>query len=150
MIVPLALAQFYAERKCDTSCRWMPMKRSIPHLLNAKFILIMGVSGLLFVPVFKTVTHLPPYMGMLLSLSMIWLISELLHKNKPDEVKKATEGDLYPAKSGYTDHLLLPGNPFRSCCTPECRSTNQYWPDGLMRTWETSSSLTWPLVCSQQ
>ena len=50
--------------------------------------LIMGVSGLLFVPVFKTVTHLPPYMGMLLSLAVIWLTSELLHKNKSDEHKK--------------------------------------------------------------
>jgi len=49
--------------------------------------LILGVSGLLFVPVFKTITHLPPYMGMLLSLSIIWLVTEILHHNKPDEVK---------------------------------------------------------------
>jgi Na+/H+ antiporter NhaD/arsenite permease-like protein len=48
----------------------------------------MGVCGLLFVPVFKTVTHLPPYMGMLLSLSIIWITTELLHKNKSDEIKK--------------------------------------------------------------
>jgi len=53
-----------------------------------KLMLIMGVSGLLFVPVFKTFTHLPPYMGMLLSLSVIWLTSELMHKNKPDDVKR--------------------------------------------------------------
>ena len=53
-----------------------------------KLMLILGVSGLLFVPVFKTITHLPPYMGMLLSLSVIWLTSELLHKDKPDEVKR--------------------------------------------------------------
>jgi Na+/H+ antiporter NhaD/arsenite permease-like protein len=53
-----------------------------------KLMLIMGVCGLLFVPVFKTVTHLPPYMGMLLSLSIIWLVSELMHKDKPEEVKK--------------------------------------------------------------
>jgi Na+/H+ antiporter NhaD/arsenite permease-like protein len=40
-----------------------------------KLMLIMGVCGLLFVPVFKTITHLPPYMGMLFSLSIIWLVS---------------------------------------------------------------------------
>jgi len=40
------------------------------------------------VPVFKTLTHLPPYLGMLLSLSVIWLVSEILHKNKPEEIKK--------------------------------------------------------------
>jgi Na+/H+ antiporter NhaD/arsenite permease-like protein len=52
-----------------------------------KFLLILGVSGLLFVPIFKTVTHLPPYMGMLLSLSVIWAITEILHKNKEKEIK---------------------------------------------------------------
>jgi Na+/H+ antiporter NhaD/arsenite permease-like protein len=46
------------------------------------------VGGLLFVPVFKTITHLPPYMGMLFSLSVIWLTSELMHRNKSDEIKK--------------------------------------------------------------
>ncbi|HBL75150.1 MAG: sodium:proton antiporter [Bacteroidetes bacterium GWF2_42_66] len=50
--------------------------------------LILGVSGLLFVPVFKTATHLPPYMGMLLSLGIIWVISEIMHRNKPLPVKK--------------------------------------------------------------
>ncbi|MDX9882806.1 MAG: sodium:proton antiporter NhaD [Prolixibacteraceae bacterium] len=52
------------------------------------FMLVLGVSGLLFVPVFKTVTHLPPYMGMLLSLGLIWVISEIMHRNKPLPVKK--------------------------------------------------------------
>lgn len=49
--------------------------------------LSMGVGGLLFVPVFKTLTHLPPYMGMLLSLGILWVVSEILHRNKPDEIK---------------------------------------------------------------
>jgi Na+/H+ antiporter NhaD/arsenite permease-like protein len=50
--------------------------------------LVLGVAGLLFVPVFKTVTHLPPYMGMLLSLGVIWVISEIMHKDKPYHIKK--------------------------------------------------------------
>ncbi len=49
--------------------------------------LVLGISGLLFVPIFKTVTHLPPYMGMLLSLGVIWAVSEIMHRNKPDEIK---------------------------------------------------------------
>ncbi len=47
-----------------------------PHL--SRLILICGVAGLLFVPIFKTVTHLPPYMGILLSLGVLWLLTELL------------------------------------------------------------------------
>ena len=49
--------------------------------------LALGVGGLLFVPVFKTVTHLPPYMGMLLSLAVIWITTEIMHKKKPKERK---------------------------------------------------------------
>lgn len=49
--------------------------------------LILGVGGLLFVPVFKTVTHLPPYMGMLLSLGILWVVGEIIHKDKPSEIK---------------------------------------------------------------
>ena len=55
-------------------------------LFERKLLLIMGVAGLLFVPVFKTVTHLPPYMGMLLSLSIIWMVTELIHAKKSDEM----------------------------------------------------------------
>lgn len=50
-----------------------------PHL--SILILICGIAGLLFVPVFKTFTHLPPYMGILLSLGILWLLTELLVRN---------------------------------------------------------------------
>lgn len=49
----------------------------------------VGVGVLLFVPVFKTVTHLPPYMGVLLGLGILWTLTELLHKRKNDESKGA-------------------------------------------------------------
>ncbi len=49
--------------------------------------LFLGLAGLLFVPAFKTLTHLPPYMGMLLSLSVIWLVTEIMHRNKEHEIK---------------------------------------------------------------
>jgi Na+/H+ antiporter NhaD/arsenite permease-like protein len=40
------------------------------------------------VPVFKTITHLPPYMGMLLGLSIVWLVSEIIHSDKDEEDRK--------------------------------------------------------------
>ncbi len=55
--------------------------------INGNIMLMLGVSGLLFVPVFKTITHLPPYMGMLLSLAVIWIITEIMHRKKPQEKK---------------------------------------------------------------
>ena len=48
-------------------------------------ILVCGVAGLLFVPVFKAITHLPPYMGILLSLGLLWLLTELIvHRYRLD------------------------------------------------------------------
>jgi len=52
-------------------------------------IFYMGVAGLLFVPIFKTVTHLPPYVGMLLSLGVLWLVTEILHRSKNHEERSA-------------------------------------------------------------
>ena len=52
------------------------------------FIFFLGVLGLLFVPIFKLITDLPPYMGMLLSLGVIWIVTEILHRNKIYETKK--------------------------------------------------------------
>jgi len=47
----------------------------------------VGVGGLLFVPLFKTYTHLPPFMGMMLSLSVLWMITEIMHRSKNRETK---------------------------------------------------------------
>ncbi len=47
-----------------------------------RLMLILGVGCLLFVPVFKTFTHLPPYLGMLFGLSIIWIITEILHRRR--------------------------------------------------------------------
>jgi Na+/H+ antiporter NhaD/arsenite permease-like protein len=47
----------------------------------------LGISSLLFVPVFKTITNLPPYMGILFGLGLMWIITELIHSGK-DEAEK--------------------------------------------------------------
>lgn len=48
------------------------------HPRLSHFILGCGVAGLLFVPIFKAITHLPPYMGILISLSILWVITEIV------------------------------------------------------------------------
>lgn len=50
-------------------------------------VFILGIGGLLFVPIFKTVTHLPPFMGMMMSLGVLWLVTEILHRRKNHEDK---------------------------------------------------------------
>ena len=48
----------------------------------------MGLGILIAVPIFKTVTHLPPFMGILFGLGILWLVGELLHSKKEDEDKE--------------------------------------------------------------
>lgn len=47
-----------------------------------------GLGMLLFVPIFKTITHLPPYMGVLLGLGVVWVVSEILHHGRDEAEKK--------------------------------------------------------------
>ena len=55
---------------------------------RARQALISGMSLLVGVPVFKTVTHLPPFMGMLLALGVMWLITTIIHRaNQNDAVR---------------------------------------------------------------
>ena len=54
---------------------------------KSKLMLFVGIGGLIFVPIFKTITHLPPYMGMLLSLGIVWIVSEMVNSDKDDEEK---------------------------------------------------------------
>lgn len=49
---------------------------------EGKIILFSGVGFLVFVPAFKTLTHLPPFMGILLALGFMWLITTIVHKGK--------------------------------------------------------------------
>jgi Na+/H+ antiporter NhaD/arsenite permease-like protein len=48
----------------------------------------MGIGILIAVPIFKTVTHLPPFMGILFGLGILWMVGELLHSKKEDEHKE--------------------------------------------------------------
>jgi len=60
---------------------------------TGNLMLVLGIGALISVPVFKTLTHLPPYLGMLLGLAVLWVVSELLNpKMDEDEKKQYTAG----------------------------------------------------------
>ena len=48
----------------------------------------MGMGSLIFVPIFKAVTHLPPYLGILFALGVLWMVGNILHREKPAEAKE--------------------------------------------------------------
>ena len=55
---------------------------------DSRIVLFSGIGFLIFVPVFKTITHLPPFMGMMLALGLMWVITTIIHKNKRPEVSE--------------------------------------------------------------
>ena len=57
-------------------------ERPLKEKKESTIILVAGIILLLSVPVFKTITHLPPFMGMLLALSIMWIINSMMHKKK--------------------------------------------------------------------
>lgn len=63
-------------------------------LLSSKTMLFLGLGMIVFVPVFKIITHLPPYLGMMLSLGVVWLVSEYIH---PEEEFTEDRRDAYSA-----------------------------------------------------
>ena len=46
-----------------------------------KIVFWVGVGGLIFVPIFKSITHLPPFVGILLVLGVLWMVTELFYRN---------------------------------------------------------------------
>ena len=87
MVVPL----LYASLKLKGNVLMNDIKIEDDEVTSSNernFIFFLGVLGLLFVPIFKLITDLPPYMGMLLSLGVIWIVTEILHRNKIYETRK--------------------------------------------------------------
>ncbi|MBT8196210.1 MAG: sodium:proton antiporter NhaD [Bacteroidia bacterium] len=87
MIVPLAFVLLRMKGEVKRPKIMMDVESMITTVKERNFIFYAGVAGLLFVPIFKTVTHLPPFMGMLLSLGVLWVITERMHRNKNEEDK---------------------------------------------------------------
>lgn len=86
MIIPVTILSF--TMKGDVTRPKLNAKdKEYTTLFERKLMLFTGVGALLFVPVFKTITHLPPYMGMLLGLGVLWVLTDLMHRKKPHEDK---------------------------------------------------------------
>lgn len=87
LIVPLVVFSFTLKGELvrpESNCN----KEIHTSVAEQRGYLILGVSLLLFVPVFKTFTHLPPFMGMLLSLGIIWLLSHIQLSHSQDEKRE--------------------------------------------------------------
>ncbi|MBS1155756.1 MAG: sodium/proton antiporter, NhaD family [Proteobacteria bacterium] len=89
MIVPLAITAYTLRGRDVVS----PERVDSNHGLRSteferNLIFFLGLGILVAVPAFKTVTHLPPFMGILFGLGILWLVGDLIHRRKEDEFKQ--------------------------------------------------------------
>jgi Na+/H+ antiporter NhaD/arsenite permease-like protein len=90
MLIPLAITSWFLRGREVIS----PVKndeqghRDKTTPFEQKLMFRMGIGILICVPIFKTVTHLPPFMGILFGLGILWITGELLHSKKDDEHKE--------------------------------------------------------------
>jgi Na+/H+ antiporter NhaD/arsenite permease-like protein len=98
--VPLLIAAFMKPFKGNITQpeHMMNLGSKTELLLSSKTMLYVGIGALVFVPVFKTLTHLPPYMGMMLSLGFVWMVAEYI---KPESVMSIEK------KAAYSPHKAL-------------------------------------------
>jgi len=89
MVVPLAVTAYLLRGKPVES----PQLSEGDHgpqttEFERNLMFFLGIGILVAVPVFKTITHLPPFMGILFGLGILWLVGDLVHRHKEDEEKR--------------------------------------------------------------
>ncbi len=86
LLVPLIIASFFLKGNVVPPDK-VENGATNTSQFEKNLMFFMGMGSLIFVPVFKAVTHLPPYLGILLALGVLWVVGNILHRNKPDEEK---------------------------------------------------------------
>jgi Na+/H+ antiporter NhaD/arsenite permease-like protein len=87
LVVPLIVLSFSMKGKIKAPPIVENNETDKTTYFERNLILALGIGALVFVPVFKTVTHLPPFMGMLFGLGILWVVTEIIHKKKDDADK---------------------------------------------------------------
>ena len=85
MLVPAFILQYSLNGKFDKDQNLQVAEVSTFTKKERNIIFWLGVGGLVFVPIFKTITHLPPFMGILLVLGVLWTTTEIFHHNISEE-----------------------------------------------------------------
>lgn len=78
-IVPFVIAMFLPAFQGNIEVAELKEDENAGRLLSSKTMLFLGLGMIVSVPIFKTLTHLPPYVGMMLALGVVWLVSEYIH-----------------------------------------------------------------------
>ena len=85
MVIPALIMQYMLKGKFDEEQTQQMAVVTQFTKTQRTIIFWLGVGGLCFVPVFKTLTHLPPFMGILLVLGVLWTVTEIFHYHTDED-----------------------------------------------------------------
>lgn len=88
LLFPLVILQFMLKGNTERQIEETDSGAELSGVPHRNIVFWSGVGILLMVPVFKTITHLPPFMGMLMGLGILWIIVEMLHSEKDEADRK--------------------------------------------------------------
>ncbi|QZE12947.1 sodium:proton antiporter NhaD [Halosquirtibacter laminarini] len=88
ILVPLTIASFFIKGKAIPPTLDQNETKVFTTKFERNFVFTLGISALLFVPILKTWTGLPPYMGMLFGLSIMWTATEVISRRKDEEDRR--------------------------------------------------------------
>ncbi|MFM9943910.1 MAG: sodium:proton antiporter NhaD [Bacteroidia bacterium] len=87
MLIPLIIVSFRFKGSLKAKGINASKQNLSTTALERNVVFFTGLGCLIFVPVFKTLTHLPPFMGILIGLGVMWVITEIMHKRKDSDYK---------------------------------------------------------------
>lgn len=89
LLVPLAFTAYILRGRPVLGPEHIDMDNGLKTTeFERNLMFFLGLGILVAVPVFKTITHLPPFLGILFGLGILWLVGDLVHRNKEDENKQ--------------------------------------------------------------
>jgi Na+/H+ antiporter NhaD/arsenite permease-like protein len=89
LLVPLAATAWILRgRLVEAPLREVNQGQIETTAFERQLMFFLGLGILVAVPAFKTITHLPPFLGILFGLGALWLVGDLVHRHKPDEEKE--------------------------------------------------------------
>jgi len=134
MVVPLVMASFTLKGPVEAPARVEGATGNTTTKTEKTVMFFMGMGCLIFVPIFKSITHLPPYLGILFALGVLWLTGNILHRRKSAEEKihftltKALR-QIDMASVVFFIGILL------AVATLSATACSRPWPSGWMPSW---------------
>ncbi len=91
LLIPVAIASLGLKGDLDPVAETQESEHSLSiETWHKVLFLVLGVAGLISVPIFKAITHLPPFVGMMGALGVLWIVSELVSHTMDERTRSST------------------------------------------------------------